>query len=288
MLACHNTLKAKFAAGQLCKALGVRLVTNPQVVQLARNAGFDSLFIDLEHSTLSLNDASNLCIAGLSTGITPFVRVPHQCGNGFVQKVLDGGSMGVIFPHVTNAEEAKAAVSISKYPPQGCRSMTGQLPVISLKTFPQSQVIRETNASGSTVFVMIENVSAVDNVSEIAAVEGVDVVLVGSNDLAIELGIPGEFRHETFRRVLAQISEACKKHGKVMGLAGIYDQPDIHDWAIHTLGVRFMLCQQDSGLIAGGATKCRAAVEVVENASSSASKAKTNGVNGTNRVDMTL
>jgi 2-keto-3-deoxy-L-rhamnonate aldolase RhmA len=85
------------------QAFGVRLVTNPQVVQLAKNAGFDSLFIDLEHSSLSVDDASKLCCAGLSLGTTPFVRVPHQSGNGFVQKVLDGGAMGVIFPHVQSA-----------------------------------------------------------------------------------------------------------------------------------------------------------------------------------------
>lgn len=139
MLACQNTLRTRFAAGQLCKvcrqlailatslitnnrwhslsvvivltvqfandlqALGVRLVTNPQVVQLAKNAGFDSLFIDLEHSSLSVDDASKLSCAGLSLGVTPFVRVPHQCGNGLIQKVLDGGAMGVIFPHVQSA-----------------------------------------------------------------------------------------------------------------------------------------------------------------------------------------
>lgn len=81
----------------------MRLVTNPQVVQLAKNAGFDSLFIDLEHSSLSVDDASKLSCAGLSLGVTPFVRVPHQCGNGLIQKVLDGGAMGVIFPHVQSA-----------------------------------------------------------------------------------------------------------------------------------------------------------------------------------------
>ena len=79
----------------------MRLVTNTQVVQLAANAGFDALFIDLEHSTLSINDASSLCCAGLLGGITPFVRVPYQCGNGMVQKVLDGGAMGVVFPHIS-------------------------------------------------------------------------------------------------------------------------------------------------------------------------------------------
>lgn len=79
------------------------MVTNPLVVQIAKNAGFDSLFIDLEHSTLSIQDAGNICSAGLLNGITPFVRVPHQCGNGFVQKVMDAGAMGVIFPHVRSA-----------------------------------------------------------------------------------------------------------------------------------------------------------------------------------------
>jgi hypothetical protein len=71
-------------------------------VQLAKNAGYDSVFIELEHSTLSIDDASNLSGAALSIGITPFVRVPYQCGNGFVQKVMDAGAMGVIFPHVSS------------------------------------------------------------------------------------------------------------------------------------------------------------------------------------------
>ncbi|QGI79903.1 hypothetical protein CEK25_006632 [Fusarium fujikuroi] len=271
MLACRNSLKTRVANGQLCKALGVRLVSNPQVVQLAKNANFDSLFIDLEHSTLSLDDAGKLCGTGLALGITPFVRVPHQCGNGFIQKVLDAGAMGIIFPHVQNEDEAEAAVAISKYPPQGCRSITGQLPAFSLKPYPQADVIRETNEHASTVFVMIENECAVQKVEETAAVDGVDVVLVGSNDLAIELGAPADFRSDRFRQALMRVSEACRKYEKVMGLAGIYDTPDIQDWAIHTLGVRFMLCQQDSGLFAGAAAKCLAAVEMVENASSSKS-----------------
>lgn len=80
--------------------MGIRLVKNTQVVHLAANAGFDALFIDLEHSTLSIEDSSQHCIVALQLGITPFVRVPYQCGDGYVQKVLDGGAMGVIFPHI--------------------------------------------------------------------------------------------------------------------------------------------------------------------------------------------
>ena len=100
-----NNLHTQVAADQLCKAFSIKLSTNAQVVQLAHNAGFDALFIDLEHAWLSMADASNLCNVGLLAGITPFVRVPHQCGNGFVQRVLDGGAMGIIFPHIHSAGE---------------------------------------------------------------------------------------------------------------------------------------------------------------------------------------
>jgi 2-keto-3-deoxy-L-rhamnonate aldolase RhmA len=138
--------------------------------------------------------------------------------------------------------------------------MTGQLPVFSLQPTDTSVIISETNANASSVFLMIETKAAIEQIDEIAVVPGVDVLLIGSNDLAIELGIPGGFRTEIFRSALESVSKACKKNGKIMGLAGIYDQRDIHEWAINSLGVRYMLCQQDSGLIFGAGKKCAAAV----------------------------
>ncbi|KAM0326287.1 hypothetical protein ACHAQA_006885 [Verticillium albo-atrum] len=237
MSRCPNALNVKASVGQLCKAslsmekpqgFGVKLVSNPQVVHLAKNAGFDNIFIDLEHSALSINDVSNLSSVALLAGITPFVRVPYQCGDGFTQRVMDAGAMGVIFPHISSA------------------------------------IIEESNTAASSVFVMLESQEAIDSVDEIAAVPGVDVLLIGSNDLAIGLGVPGGFQTDVFRNALLTVSGACKKHGKIMGLAGIYDQRDFHEWAIRTLGVRYLLCQQDSGLIAQGAVKSAANVPEVE------------------------
>ena len=98
-----NNLSAQNASGQLCKTYSIKISSNAQVILLARNAGFDALFIDLEHGWLSLEEASTLCITGLLAGVTPFVRVPHQCGNGFIQRVLDGGAMGIVFPHIHSA-----------------------------------------------------------------------------------------------------------------------------------------------------------------------------------------
>ncbi|KAF9869719.1 hypothetical protein CkaCkLH20_12762 [Colletotrichum karsti] len=210
----------------------------------------------MEHSTLSLDEASRHCVAGLQSGITPFVRVPHQCGNGFVQRVLDGGAMGVVFPHIHNVDDAKSAVAISKYPPLGVRSMTGQLPLFDLKPTPVDSIIDQTNKIGSSVILMIETRESVDNVNAIAAIEGIDVLLIGSNDLAIELGVPGDFGSKAYRNALESVSSACKAHGKIFGLAGVYDAPELQRWAVGELGARFILGQQDSGLLASGSKKC--------------------------------
>jgi 2-keto-3-deoxy-L-rhamnonate aldolase RhmA len=141
--------------------------------------------------------------------------------------------------------------------------MTGSLPVFSLEPTDSKVVIEESNASASSVIVMIESREAVEQADQIAAVPGVDVLLIGSNDLSIELGVAGGFRTDVFRSALETVSKACKKNGKIMGLAGIYDQQDIHEWAINTLGVRYLLCQQDLGLILGGGKRCLAAVPSV-------------------------
>ncbi|GJC77584.1 HpcH/HpaI aldolase [Colletotrichum tofieldiae] len=156
-----------------------------------------------------------------------------------------------------------AAVSICKYPPQGKRSITGQLPLFSLKATPQDHIISETNANGSSVFLMIETKDSIEKIDEIASVEGADVLLVGSNDLAVELGVPSQFKSPVFREAMKVISQACKRHGKIMGLAGIYDNHELHDWAVNELGVRFLLGGQDSAILARGAKETMTAISKV-------------------------
>lgn len=78
------------------------MVTQNEIVPLAKAAGYDSIFVDLEHSVLSEKDASRLCSAALSAGVTPFVRVPYQCGQDSVQRVLDGGALGIVFSHISS------------------------------------------------------------------------------------------------------------------------------------------------------------------------------------------
>jgi len=142
--------------------------------------------------------------------------------------------------------------------------MTGQLPQFSLVPTPLDKVIQESNSHGSTVLLMIETKDSIANINEIAEVEGVDVLLVGSNDLSIELGVAAKFESDIFKSALTAVSEACKYHKKVFGLAGIYDKPDYQRWAVNNLGVRFILGGQDSSVLTSGTKQCMAALMSIE------------------------
>ena len=132
-----------------------------------------------------------------------------------------------------------------------------------MKVTPLADTMDFANKHGSTVLAMIEDRSGIDNASEIAAVEGVDVLLVGSQDMCIDLGKPGDLHSEEYQSAMKTVSEACHKHGKVFGVAGLYDNPELQDWVINTLGGRFMLVQQDAGLIyAGGVRAVKALPDV--------------------------
>lgn len=145
----------------------------------------------------------------------------------------------------------------------GVRSMTGQLPLFGLRPTAVEQIVKDTNSLGSSVILMIETRDSVENVDAIAAVDGVDVLLIGSNDLAIELGVAGQFSSKEYRSALEAVSAACTKHSKVFGLAGVYDAPEIQGWILNDLGAKFILGQQDSGILAGGAKKCATSLEEI-------------------------
>lgn len=246
----QNNLLNNVAEGRICTAFGIKVVTSHEIVQLARATGYDSVFIDLEHSTISKKDASRLCSTSLLAGITPFVRVPYECGAGFVQRVLDGGAMGVIFPHISTVEMAENAVAMTKFPPRGKRSLTAALPQFGFQRYGAKELMQQLDGVGSTTFLMVETRECLDNIDAIAAVNGVDVLLLGANDLSLELGILGEWEHPIFQEALEKISAAAKKTGKIFGISGLYSRPDICKYAIKHLGAGYILSHIDIGLLA--------------------------------------
>ncbi|KAG4443252.1 hypothetical protein IFR05_001295 [Cadophora sp. M221] len=260
----QNNLVHSVAQDLVCSALGIKLVAGAEIVQIAKTAGYDSLFIDTEHTTLTIKDVGQLCTTALLSGVTPFVRVPHQCGSGQIQKVLDAGAMGVVIPHIHTPEDARKAIQASKFAPLGKRSLTGMMPHYNLVATPAKQVIEEVNALGSTVFIMIETADALACVDELAALPGCDVLLVGSNDLAAEIGTVGDWDAVEFIDALRKVGDASKRHGKIFGIAGLYHRKDILEKVVNEFGARWVVGGIDMGLLLKGAIENSALIKSVQ------------------------
>jgi 2-keto-3-deoxy-L-rhamnonate aldolase RhmA len=155
------------------------------------------------------------------------------------------------------SEDAKSAIHISKYPPLGGRSISVGFPQFQYSPLPASTVVAEMNKFGSTVFIMIETSGALEAVDDIAALPGCDVLLVGSNDLAMEIGTLGDWDAPAFVAALEKVGAAARKRGKVFGIAGLYHRPDILERVINEFGARWVLGAQDVGLLLkGGRENC--------------------------------
>jgi 2-keto-3-deoxy-L-rhamnonate aldolase RhmA len=221
----RNTAKEKLARDEVVASMTIRLVRGVEIARLAATAGFDMIYVDLEHSTLTLEATSQICQAALSAGVTPMVRVPANTPE-YIQRVLDGGALGIIAPGVRSAEEARAVVAAAKYAPLGERGAGGALPHLQFRSFPAAEANAAIN-DATMVIVQFECAEAIDRAEEIAAVEGVDMVLLGVNDLLADLGLAGQLEHPKVRDAYARTIAACRKHGKHTGVGGLSTKPKL-------------------------------------------------------------
>ncbi len=233
----ENTMRQRLEAGKLAASFSIVHSRTVSIAGIAKECGFDWLFIDMEHNTMDVDAAVQICLAALPIGVTPIVRVPSH-DHFHATRVLDGGAMGVVVPHVNDAEEARRVVSNCKYPPIGHRSLTAPLPQLGYRVPPVAEAIEIMNRN-TFLIVMLETPQAIDNADAIAAVDGVDALLIGSNDLAAEMGIPGQFAHERVEQAYAATIAACRKHGKFAGMGGIYDHAIMERYI--KMGVRLLL-----------------------------------------------
>jgi 2-keto-3-deoxy-L-rhamnonate aldolase RhmA len=221
----RNPVKDKLARGEVVASMTVRLVRNVEIASIASTAGFDTLYIDVEHSSFSLETTSQICIAALSVGIAPFVRVP-SIRPEHVGRALDGGALGVIAPHIRSAEEARAVVRAAKFAPLGERSAAGGLPHLRYRAFPPAEANAALNAA-TMVIVQCESAEFLDRADEIMAVEGVDLALIGTNDLLADWGLTGQYGHARVREAYARVIAAAQRHGKHVGVGGLATRPDL-------------------------------------------------------------
>jgi 2-keto-3-deoxy-L-rhamnonate aldolase RhmA len=251
MEAIPNYTKRQLASGKVTLGMGLRQARTVDIAAIGKKCGFEWLFIDMEHSSIDVDTAAQIATAALPVGITPIVRVPGK-EHHHASRLLDSGAQGIVVPHVDTVEEAQRAVSYCKFPPVGHRSISGLQPLFGFNTIPPADFARMANDE-TLVIVMLETPAAIAKADAIAAVPGVDVVLIGTNDLSAEMGIPGQYADPRIEDAYRAVITACKKHGKHPGMGGVYETKLMEKYI--KFGMRFILSGSDTSFVIAGGTE---------------------------------
>ncbi|OBS23172.1 hypothetical protein FPOA_03728 [Fusarium poae] len=247
-----HSMRETMLRDEVAYTISIKLCKSIEIVGMAKTAGYSGIFVETEHSSLDLEATSQLCVAALYCGISPIVRVPSKdpC---FVSRVLDGGALGVVVPHIRSVQDAQDVVNAAKFQPIGFRSSTNGLPHHQFRTIPAKLSNPVTNEA-TLVIPMIETLEALELVDEIAALPGVDSLLIGTNDLTAEMGIPGDYENPRLTEAYERTIAACKKHGKWAGIGGLHSRLDLVE-KFCKMGARWVMAATDGPLLMGAATK---------------------------------
>jgi len=232
----YNTVKSKLIAGQ--QVVGGTVDTaDPEIYCAMANAGFDFIWIEMQHSPLSFSEAARMIWACRDASAIPFIRVP-DASEGTIQKATDIGALGIIVPMVDAAEKIADAVRYAKYPPLGRRSQGGgQYGRLWGRDY------RQTWNDNVLIFAMIETLEGTAEAARIATVEGVDGVFVASGDLG---SFSGKRQGEPdYERLVARIKEEAESAGKFLGGPSA--------WMSEREGYQFFQAPSTSSLIRIGA-----------------------------------
>ena len=256
----QRSLREALRGDRLVLCLALLNSRTPDVPAIAAACGYDAVYVDLEHTSTSLETAAMLCASAAGAGIAGMVRVPSQ-DPSTIARALDNGATGIIVPHINSKAEAEAAVDAARFPPIGHRSISGPNVVSGYDPRPASELTSVLEQS-TVVAVMIETPAAVEASEAIASVEGIDMILLGPSDLTAEMGIHGQYENEHFHRAVESVAAACRSHGVALGMAGIKSVDLLNRFV--GLGLRFISAGTDIGMMTEAATNRAQALRGLE------------------------
>ena len=207
-----NPVRRRLAAGEPVFAITIT-VPSIEVAAQAAHLGFDFLWIEMEHSPITLETLRAMVLATRGSPAAPFARVPVN-EPWAAKRVLDAGVHGVMFPFTSSPELARQAVAACRYPPAGRR---GSGPGLASFSWPQALAYHDSADANVFVIVIVEEACAVDQIDEIAATPGIDAIFIGTSDLSFSLGLRGKQNQPELDSAIARIVEAARRHGKFLG-----------------------------------------------------------------------
>ncbi len=250
-----NRTLTKLRSGQVALGSCVQQLGSGEISRILAAAGFDFCFIDCEHGIFALETVRTLVRASLDREITPIVRV-GELAYSLVARVLDAGAQGIIYPRVESPELLAEAISWTRFPPAGVRGYGMGGPQLDYEKRTFAEVIEHTNAN-TLVVVQFETRTAMERCEELLAVPGMDVGLVGPNDLSISLGVPGDSEHPKLVDTVLAFMESCRRHGVLPGIQ-VRTLPPALNWIKR--GMRFVGCGSEHGMLLEKAIETRAAL----------------------------
>jgi 2-keto-3-deoxy-L-rhamnonate aldolase RhmA len=205
-----NRTKQRLREGKIALGSAMIQFQSAEVPRMFAEAGLDWIFIDGEHGCFTIETVQDLVRASLMTTITPVVRVA-DLQYSLIARALDMGAEGIIFPRVEDPALLAKAVSWTKFPPRGIRGYGLTSPHVGYSSAPFGEIIQHCNDE-TLIVLQVETAKAVERCDELAAVPGVDAIMIGPADLSISLGVGGEFEHPKLGQAIEKVIAACERH----------------------------------------------------------------------------
>lgn len=187
--------------------------SNPSISETFARAGFDFIAIDMEHSTISVEQGNRIIAACQSLGV-PCLPRPVSHSNDWIKPLLESGADGLLIQMVNNINELQLLINDIKYPPVGKRSYG--VSRAQLYGFDFDEYIKNWNETSSFI-VQIESIEGVKNIDELVSCPEVDGVMIGPYDISGSLGVPGQLDHPKVIEASIKVIDSCKKYGKSCG-----------------------------------------------------------------------
>jgi len=246
-----STLKDRLKRGEVVFGGTIYEYLRPAVVKAYRNAGFDFIYLENEHVAFDHARLADLVLCGKDNGLSSVAKIP-ELARAEAARLLDMGVIGIQLPRTESRSEMVQLRGYIKFPPDGNRASSSGLGNTSYtKPKDKSQWYRDANEE-TILIAHIETLKGVQNVQEIVSLPGLDICFVGTSDLSVDLGRPGDYSSSEFRATVQRIFDEAKRSGLVCGLpASDYDTAKY--WIER--GVQFFECHSELDLIRAGAAK---------------------------------